>query len=156
MKPISSLLRNYLTLTSLALCLLATSGRTATPAEEASALVKEAGEFVKANGKGKAFEAFTDAKGRFVKGDLYIFVVDFEGQTLAHGGNAKLVGKNMKDLKDADGKSFIQEMIECARKGGGWVDYKWTNPNTRRVQAKSTLVQPLPEGNAFLGCGIYK
>ncbi len=62
----------------------------------------------------------------------------------------------MIGLQDADGKFFIQEMIESAKKGGGWVDYKWTNPETKRIQDKSTLIKPLPGIDAFLGCGIYK
>jgi cytochrome c len=126
------------------------------PADEATVLVKDAAALIKAEGKEKAFAAFTDPAGKFVKGDLYIFVVDYEGVTLAHGGNAKLVGKNMKDLKDADGKLFMQDMIQKAKGGGGWVDYKWTNPTTKKVQEKSTLVQAIEGANAFLGCGIYK
>jgi cytochrome c len=140
----------------LALVTCLASAGAGTPAEEASALVKQAAEFYKANGKEKAFAAFSDAKGQFVKGELYIFVVDFNGLTVAHGGNAKLIGKNMKDLNDADGKPFIQAMIDKAKAGGGWVDYKWTNPATRKIQDKTTYVLPLEGGDAFLGCGIYK
>jgi len=126
------------------------------PADDATTLVKDAVALVKAEGKDKAFAAFNDPAGKFVKGDLYIFVVDNDGNTLAHGGNAKLIGKNMKELKDADGKLFIQAMIDKAKSGGGWVDYKWTNPTTKKLQDKSTYVLPLEGLNAFAGCGIYK
>jgi signal transduction histidine kinase len=128
----------------------------ANTADEATALVKAGIEFVKANGKDNALKAFNDPKGDFVKGELYLFVIDYDGITLAHGGNAKLVGKNMNDLKDADGKSFIQAFVEKAKAGGGWVDYKWTNPTTKKVQGKSSYVADLPGLNAFIGCGIYK
>lgn len=98
-------------------------------AQEAHGLVEKAASFIKAEGKEKAFAAFTDSKGKFVDWDLYIFIVDFAGLTLAHGGNAKLVGKDMNELKDSDGELFIQKMIDLAKtKGNGWVDYKWTNP----------------------------
>ena len=74
---------------------------------------------------------------------------------LAHGANQKLVGKNVAELKDADGKLFMKEMAEMAKKGGGWVDYKWSNPATKKVQAKSSYILPLDSG-LFVGCGIYK
>jgi signal transduction histidine kinase len=75
---------------------------------------------------------------------------------MAHGGSAAIIGKNMKDLKDADGKLFIQEMMAAAKtKGSGWVDYKWKNPKTGEVLPKSSYVEKLGD-NAFIGCGIYK
>jgi len=75
--------------------------------------------------------------------------------TIAHGGNAKLVGKDMLGLKDADGKFFIKAFIETAKsKGNGWVDYKWVNPQTNKIENKSTYVQKVDD--YFLGCGIYK
>ena len=125
-------------------------------AAEAEAMVPKALELIKSQGKDAAFTAFTSKAEGFVKDDLYIFVVQYDGLTVAHGGNDKLVGKNMKDLKDADGKLFIQAMIEKAQAGGGWVDYKWTNPETKKVQDKSTYVQPVEGMDAFIGCGIYK
>ena len=124
-------------------------------ANEAKGLVDKALAFIKSEGKEKAFAEFTNSKGKFVDRDLYIFVVDFKGLTLAHGGNAKLVGKDMGELKDADGKFFIKEFIELAKtKGSGWVDYKWANPTTNKIEPKSTYVQK--HEDYFLGCGIYK
>ena len=124
-------------------------------ANEAKTMVDKAAAFVKAEGKEKAFAEFTDPKGKFVDRDLYIFAVDFEGITLAHGGNAKLVGKDMSGLKDADGMYFIKEFIGLAKaKGSGWVDYKWVNPVTKKIEPKSTYIQKMD--NYFLGCGIYK
>ena len=124
-------------------------------AEEAKALMGKAVDYLKANGKEKAFTEFTNPKGKFVDRDLYIFVVDFNGLTLAHGGNAKLVGKDMSELKDADGKYFIKAFIELAKtKGNGWVDYKWVNPVTKGIENKSTYINKVDD--YFLGCGIYK
>lgn len=127
----------------------------ANDAAKAEALVKKGVEMYKAN-EDKALEAFSDPKGGFVEGELYLFVVEFSGLTSAHGGNASLIGKNMKDLKDADGKLFIQAMMDVAKtKGSGWVDYKWKNPKSGEVLPKSSYVEKLGE-NAFIGCGIYK
>jgi len=124
-------------------------------ANEAKALMVKGVAFVKAEGKEKAFAEFTNPKGKFVDRDLYIFAVDFNGITLAHGGNAKLVGKDLIGLKDADGIYFMKKFIETAKtKGSGWVDYKWVNPVTKKIESKSTYIQK--KDNYFLGCGIYK
>ena len=62
----------------------------------------------------------------------------------------------MFELKDADGKLFIQEFIRMSReKGAGWVDYKWSNPTTKKVEPKSTYVKRMDGSEYFLGCGIY-
>ena len=142
--------------TTLLALLLCPVSSPAASQDDAIALVKQAVENVKAAGKDKAFTEFSDPKGRFVQGELYIFVVDYQGVTLAHGGTPLMVGKNMKGLKDADGNLFIQAMIDKARAGGGWVEYKWTNPATKKVQAKATYVQPIEGQDAFVGCGLYK
>jgi len=129
----------------------------ASPADDVVALVQSAVDYFKANGKDKTFAAINDRTGPFVKGDLYIFVNDYAtGLTLAHGGNVKLVGQSNKDLKDAEGKPFMQMMIDQAQKGAGWVDYKWSNPLTKKIQIKTTYVVPVPELKAFFACGIYK
>jgi cytochrome c len=122
---------------------------------EAEAMVKQAAAFMEANGKEKAFAAFSDKKGQFVKEDLYIFAIDITGKVLAHGGNPTLVGKDMSGAKDADGKLFIKEIIEAAKtKGSGWIDYKWANPTTQKVDPKSTYY--MKSGDVILGCGVYK
>jgi cytochrome c len=124
-------------------------------AKEAQTLVEKGVAYLKANGKEKAFAEFTDTKGKFIDRDLYIFVVDFKGLTLAHGGNPKLVGKDMSELKDSDGKFFIKAFIELAKtKGSGWVDYKWQNPVTKQIEPKSSYIHR--HEDYFLGCGIYK
>jgi cytochrome c len=125
-------------------------------ADQAKAMIEKADLFFKAHGKDAAYAAFTEKTEGFVLNDIYIFVVDYDGMTLAHGGNAKLVGKNMLNLKDTDGKLFIQEMINTAQKGGGWIDYKWVNPQSKKIEMKTTLVKPIEGQKAFFGCGIYK
>lgn len=123
-------------------------------ADEAKAMVAKAAAFLKANGKEKAFKEFTDGM-QFKKDDLYVFVIDTKGMTLAHGGNSRLVGKDMSGLKDADGKFFIKDIIDNANaKGSGWLDYKWTNPVTKKIDPKSTYFQKVDD--VVLGCGIYK
>ena len=123
--------------------------------EEAKAMVEKAVAYVKANGKEKAFAEFNNPQGQFVKGELYIYAQGLNGVMLAHGANAKLIGQDHLQMKDPSGKLFVQEMVEIAKtKGSGWVDYSWTHPQTKKVQAKTTYIQKVDD--YYLGCGIYK
>lgn len=126
----------------------------ATP-KEAEAMVKKAVAFIKANGKDRAFAEFNNRNGKFSEKDLYITVCDLSGKCLAHGQNVKLVGKDLSELKDADGKPFFKERIDIAKaKGKGWQDYKFTDPLTKTIERKSTYFE-LHDGLVVAG-GIYK
>lgn len=124
-------------------------------AAEATAMVKKAVSYVREQGKDKALAEFNNPAGMFKKGELYIFVTDLQGRMLANGANAKLVGKDLIDLKDSDGKPFVRDYIDVARnKGSGWSDYKWVNPATKAIELKSTYVEKIDD--LVIGCGIYK
>jgi|SRR6266540_2609853 len=126
----------------------------ATP-KEAEAMVKKAVAYIKANGKNKAFAEFNNHKGKFSDKDLYITVCDTTGKCLAHGQNVKLVGKDLIELKDADGKFFFKERIETAKtKGKGWQDYKFTNPITKTIEQKTTYFEKYDD--LIVAGGVYK
>lgn len=135
---------------------LAGSVLAATP-EQAKALVDKALAHVKAVGPEKAYQDFNTPGGKFVDGELYIFAYDTQGTNLALGGNPKMAGKNLIDMKSADGKFVIKDFIEIVKaKGEGWYDYKWSNPETKKIQDKTSYVKKIPGSDAFLGCGYYK
>ena len=74
---------------------------------------------------------------------------------MAHGANAALVGKDLIGLKDQNGKFLIREIIEVAKSGKpGWVDYKWPNPITNKIEDKSAYVDVV-DGYA-IGVGVYR
>jgi len=124
------------------------------PAEEAKSMLDKAVAFYKANGPEKAFATFNDPKGPFVKGDLYIFAVDLNGKILAHGVKAGLIGKSSKEIRDADEKNFIEEMVAVAKsKGAGTVNYKWENPGSLVVEKKSSYIEKVD--GVVLGCGYF-
>lgn len=124
-------------------------------AEEASALVKKAVAFLKKNGKDKSLAEFSDGKGQFIDRDMYIFVIDLKGKMLAHGTLPKIIGKDVLEMKDPDGKFLFKDMLEVANtKGSGWVNYKWPNPISKNIEAKATYVEKVDD--MILGAGIYK
>jgi cytochrome c len=122
---------------------------------EAEAMVKKTITLIKAEGKDKAIAAINDPKGKFVDRDLYIFVYDMNGKCVAHGFNQKMIGKDLLDMKDSDGKSYVKERVEIARtKGKGWQDYKFTNPLSKKIENKSAYIEKVDE--MIVGCGVYK
>jgi signal transduction histidine kinase len=123
--------------------------------KDAKALVEKAAAFVKANGKDAALKEINLAKGQFDKGELYVFAYDMSGKVIAHPKNPKLIGKDLINVPDPDGKLFRREIVEVAKtKGTGWVDYKYTNPETKKIEAKTTYVVRV--GDMILCCGTYK
>jgi cytochrome c len=73
----------------------------------------------------------------------------------AHGANEKMVGRNLIDLKDVDGKAFVKERVELGKaKASFWQDYKFTNPENKKVEPKTMYCERL-EQTVVCG-GIYK
>ncbi|MBA3954458.1 cache domain-containing protein [Candidatus Dependentiae bacterium] len=73
---------------------------------------------LKAVGARAAFQDFSSQAGNFIRGGLTIFVYNFEGKCLANGGNPGFVGQNLIKHTDQEGKLYVQEIIERARKDG--------------------------------------
>jgi len=123
--------------------------------EEAEAMVKKAINMIKTEGKEKAFAEINNPKGKFVDRDLYIFVYDMNGKCVAHGFNPKMIGKDLLEMKDPDGKYFVKERIEIAKtKGKGWHDYKFTNPISKKMEQKTAYIEKVDD--LIVGCGVYK
>jgi cytochrome c len=128
----------------------------ATP-DQAIALVKKAVAYIGSAGREKAFAEISDKGSQFVNGELYIFVYDMKGTCLAigNGNAAKMVGKDLSDMRDANGKYIIKSFVELLNtKPSGWVDYNWPNPVTKAVELKSSYVEKV--GDVLVGAGIYK
>ncbi len=124
-------------------------------AREAEAMVDKGVARIKAVGSERAYADFTGRAPGFVDRDLYVVVYDLEGRVLAHGQNSKMVGKDLIDLCDPDGKAWVKERVELARsKGKFWHDYKFTDPMTKKVLPKSTYCERV-ESTAVC-VGIYK
>ena len=122
--------------------------------KDAVALAEKGAQFVRAHGKAEMIARINRKDPEFNQGALYLAMRDLEGITIAHPTTA-LIGKNLLDVPDADGKPFRQEMLALAKgKGSGWVDYKFRNPQTGKVEAKSTYV--LRVEDVSLEAGIYK
>lgn len=124
-------------------------------AAEATAMVKKGVAFIKAQGKDKGYAEISSKSSQFKDRDLYLVVYGLDGIVRAHGANEKMIGKNLIELKDLDGKAFVKERVELANsKGTFWQDYKFTNPTNKKIEPKTAYCEKL-EDTAVCG-GIYK
>lgn len=118
-------------------------------------LVNKANAYLAANGRSKFLQVINTPKGEFDQGDLYVFVYDMNATMLAHPANPKLVGRNLFDVPDPDGKYFRREIVALAKsKKSGWVDYRYKNPESGKIEQKTTYI--LATGELILAAGIYK
>ncbi|OPY90419.1 MAG: Cache domain protein [Syntrophaceae bacterium PtaU1.Bin231] len=123
--------------------------------EEAKAFVQKAIQFYKKTGKAIAMAEFTNPKGPFVQGDMYVFVLNSKGTLLAHGVNEKYIGQDFIDVRDSDGRSFVREIVDVANaKGKGIADYKWYNPKTKEDLQKEVYFEKVDD--VIICSGIYK
>ncbi|MBI5926884.1 MAG: cache domain-containing protein [Aquabacterium sp.] len=124
--------------------------------DDAVTMVKKGVAAVKAGGADKAYAEFSDkGNAAWHNQDLYLVVYGLDGTVKAHGANAKMIGKNLIELKDIDGKAFVKERVDLAKSHGTfWQDYKFTNPETKKIEPKSMYCEKLDE--TVVCGGIYK
>jgi signal transduction histidine kinase len=140
-----------------ALSLLALSGAALAghTAADATALVRKAVVYLKKNGKEKLLAEASNPKGSLADGDLYLSVYTLEGKVVAHGANPKLLGVDVSQLRDANDRYFIKDILSTARAAGtGWVDYKWVDPASKTLRDKSVYLEKADD--VVIAAGFYK
>jgi signal transduction histidine kinase len=123
---------------------------------DAQALVDAALAEVKAKGIESAVKDF-NAGGKWNKGGLYVVVVRFDGQMMAHSANEKFIGKNMMEAKDAAGKAFVKENIANVQASGeSKVDLRWANPETKQIGDAVMVSKRVPGQELYVGSVAFK
>ncbi|NOI18078.1 methyl-accepting chemotaxis protein [Vibrio coralliilyticus] len=110
----------------------------------------QSGQISESEAQGRALQ--TISAMRF-DGDNYIFVGDSDGVQLA-SGVLSLLGKNILGLKDSEGKFFVQELYQVARNGGGFVDYSWKNPDSEKLDPKTSYALMFQPWGWMIGSGM--
>jgi len=124
--------------------------------KEAEAMVRKGVTYIKATPRDKAMADITDSKGSFVDRELYLTVYKMDGTALAHGANAKFVGKNMIELRDGNGKEHIRERMELAKtKTSFWQDFTFVNPVNKKMEPKQMYCERTDDMLVVCG-GVYK
>lgn len=138
------------------LCSNAWSAEGGATRDDAIKMVKAGVAAIKADGADKIYNEITSKDKKWIKEDLYLVVYSMEGKNLAHGANPKQVGLDLIGLKDIDGKAFVKERVELgrAKPAGFWQDYKFTNPETKKIEPKEMYCEKLAE--TIVCGGVYK
>jgi hypothetical protein len=125
-------------------------------ADEAKAMLIKAVAAVKAD-KAKALDMFTKGEGGFLDRDLYVFCADLiTNKQIANGNpNAKaLIGTDLREAKDANGKAFGAEIVDGMKKPESVVtevNYVFPKPGSDKTPVpKVSLVTRVGD----LGCGV--
>jgi signal transduction histidine kinase len=124
------------------------------------ALVNDASGLLRARGEAAFSELSVDGS-RWRQGEMYVFVLDPDGNMLVHPDPA-LQGRNRLDLKDINGKPIIRGLIAAATtlpgKPEGWYHYQWPVPGAILPRWKSSYVRLVtaPSGKSLIvGGGMY-
>jgi cytochrome c len=122
--------------------------------EDAKRLVEEAMRFYRNCGREIALAEFSNPKGRFVKGQLYVFAMDSNGIMLAHPINERYIGKDFLRVVDFEGRHFVRDILKAANtQGWGWVEYIWLNPVSGNQEPKTVYCEK--HNDAIICSGIY-
>lgn len=116
-------------------------------------LVKKGKDYFIQNSLDVACNAFIKSKD-FIIGEVYLFVYDTDGYCLAQGSDTANLWSDFKNDKigvDEYGSVFVNDFIEKAREGGGWVAYRYRN------ESKVAYVELINVGNSqyVIGGGFY-
>lgn len=106
--------------------------------------IKNAENYINKNGKEKAIIEFR-------KHALDIFLGDYKGNFFVSPLHPELIGTNQFNYKDPTGILVVQEEIEKAKAGGGWLKGRLRkNPQTGNFECRKIFIHPMP-GNYFIG-----
>ena len=74
----------------------------------------------------------------YVNGEIYLFMNDLDGISLAHSTRPEIVGTDRSNIQDVNGVFYVTGLIQAARDsgGGGWFNYHYTNFVTNRIEPK--------------------
>ena len=79
------------------------------------------------------------------------FIIDQNGNQVVNGGTASMAkingsrpGINTLEYVDGNGKQVVKLLLDMAASGGGYVEYKWPDPVTRKQAKKLTLLSQFP------------
>jgi signal transduction histidine kinase len=129
-------------------------------AEGARAMLDKAVAAVKAD-KAKALDMFNKGEGGFLDRDLYVFCNNTADGTIVALGNPnakKLLGTDVRNLKDANGKAYGQEIFAAGQKPEGQTTeitgYLFPRPNDPKPVPKNSFVKSA--GDLYCGVGYYK
>ena len=122
---------------------------------------------IQAQNLGEAIKGITDPKERyalvekltdyqrFFPGDEgYFFSYTANGTRINVPVNKSMNGQDCRHLTDSNGVEFIIEILDAAKKGGGFVGYLFDKPGAG-IQPKLSYARMIPGSDMLVGTGVY-
>ncbi|MBL8575191.1 MAG: cache domain-containing protein [Hyphomicrobiaceae bacterium] len=91
---------------------------------------------------------------RFDDGN-YFFIYALDGTSVATGPYASRVGQNFLEERDPDGKPFVRELVDAARRGGDFVAYQFRKPGQSDIAPKISYALEIRGWDWLIGAGVY-
>lgn len=131
--------------------------QTAKPSmDDAKAITLKAAALIADKGLEEAAKVF-NVEGEFKFGEIYVNVIDLTGTWKVYPPRPAGVGQSVINVKDPDGKMIVQEVIKVGTGAGeGWVEYRWLNPASNKIEPKVTYVKRVAGQDLIAYVGIYK
>jgi methyl-accepting chemotaxis protein len=85
----------------------------------------------------------------------YLFVTSADGTNLVNPAVPKLVGTDMSNLRDPNGKYFVREIMEIAKNGRGFASYSYPKPPSTEPTPKISYVIGYQPWGWAIGTGVW-
>jgi len=121
-------------------------------------IVNDAVDILQYEGEVKAFARFNSSADKFIFLQSYIFVKTFEGVELVNPFSPQMVGENLINKQDANGKYFVKEELKILQNQDScWMDYMWPKPGAEEPSLKISYIKKTEvKGEIFvIGAGYY-
>ena len=76
----------------------------------------------------EVLDVFRAKDGDWRHGSIYLFLFDLNGFVLFHGAKRALQDQSYLNVEDINGVKIVNEMIEIAQAGGGYLEYYQDDP----------------------------
>lgn len=111
------------------------------------------GEITEEEAKEKVFNIVDNARYNETG---YFWIHGYDNKMIMHPISKDLIGNDVKDVKDTNGKSIFIEMTDIVNKDGkGFIEYYWDKPGSSNPQPKISFVKGFSKWNFIVGTGVY-
>ncbi|MBM1219156.1 cache domain-containing protein [Ponticoccus sp. SC2-23] len=85
----------------------------------------------------------------------FFFVYDYDGKNIVSPRQTWLINTNQIDYTDSEGTPVVQEYIQTARTGSGYVEHLWPKPTTGEEARMISYVTIFPAWRWVVGTGVF-
>jgi hypothetical protein len=103
-------------------------------------------------------ELFRNGEGPFRSGEMDLLIIDPAGVCLFMPLYPELEGRCLLDLRDAEGRELVREMLELVRDADhAWIEYQWPRPGEGAPRRKGAYLRRarLEQGWVLVGGESY-